>query len=425
MNLLKQNSTPSNKLQLIGRAHSQKSYELRDFLKRSVVNFEWIEINNDEEAKKFAGISSISDRLLPICIFPDGTRLYTPSLREVADRLGWISKPKYEEYDVSIYGAGPAGLSAAVYAASEGLKTIVIERNAVGGQAGSSSLIENFLGFPSGISGADLAERARQQAVKFGCEILLLREGVHAEFIDGKIHADLADGGKIIAKTNICATGVEYQRLNIANEDKFLGAGIFYGSGASEAPMCSGQTVFVIGGGNSAGQAAMNMSEYASKVVMLVRGDSLSSTLSHYLIEKIENTSNIKVLTNTELVEVDGDKTLKEITILNNNDDSTEIFNASRIFICIGGKPHTEWAKETKIIRNEKNYLITGTQLLKDENFTKIWPLDREPYFLETSVPGSFAAGDVRHGSIKRVASAVGEGAMAVTFIHKYLQEAY
>lgn len=408
-------------LRVYGPAKSTKAYDIRDFLSRSVVEYEWIELATDEAAQQLPGIASLNDVKFPICEFPDGTRLFSPGIRDIAERLGWVTKPKLVEYDVSIYGAGPAGLSAAVYAASEGLRTVLIERNAVGGQAGSSSLIENYMGFPAGIRGAALAEQARQQAVKFGAEILHLREGVNAEFRDGRVVVDLADGTHMIARANICATGIEYRRLNLANESRFLGAGIFYGAGASEAPMCVNQTVYVIGGGNSAGQAAMHFAHYADKVVMLVRGSGLAETLSDYLIKKIEMTKKISVMANCEVTALHGEETLQQISVRDRGAGTTQVLDTTRLFICIGGLPNTEWARDTAIIRDKAGYLVTGGDLNTNGRPPDVWKLERPPFYLETSVPGSFAAGDVRHDSVKRVASSVGEGAMAVAFVHRYL----
>lgn len=417
------NSRPDRKIRLYGQPNSASAYEIRDFLSRSVVEFDWIELTCDEDCHRQLGFSTLSEIRLPIVEFPDRVQLFSPTLQEVAQRLGWITQPRFREYDLSIYGAGPAGLSAAVYAASEGIRTVLIERQAVGGQAGTSSLIENYMGFPEGISGADLAERARQQAVKFGIEVLLLREGVKAEFKNNRIYVDMADGSKMIARANICATGVEYRRLNLPNEDRFLNLGLFYGAGASEAPMCQDEHVYVVGGGNSAGQAAMYFSRYAKQVTMLVRGGNLAASLSQYLLERITQTSNIEVLFNAQVTDLSGDQTLRRITIANSQDGSEQQSETQRLFICIGGVPNTEWAKDTNIIRDEAGYLITGSDLLKEGLPPACWKLERDPFFLETSVPGAFAAGDVRHGSVKRVASAVGEGAMAVTFVHKYLEE--
>lgn len=411
------------KVRLFGQPNSAQAYEIRDFLNRSVVEYDWIELNCDADCYKELGLSSLDQIRLPVVELPDGTQMFAPTIREIAQCLGWVTQPKYKEYDLSIYGAGPAGLSAAVYAASEGLRTVLIERHAIGGQAGTSSLIENYMGFPEGISGADLAERARQQAVKFGVEVLLLREGILAEFKQNRIYVDMLDGSKMIARANICATGVEYRRLNLQREDQFLNVGLFYGAGASEAAMCKDEHIFVVGGGNSAGQAVMYFSHYAKKVTMLIRGNNLGATLSQYLINRITNTSNIEVAFNTQVTALDGDTCLRQIEITNCRDGSVQKVDTGRLFICIGGVPNTEWAKHTNIIRDRSGYLVTGSDLLKDGHTPENWTLERTPFFLETSVPGSFAAGDVRHGSIKRVASAVGEGAMAVTLVHKYLEE--
>jgi thioredoxin reductase (NADPH) len=409
-----------SRVRLLGPPGSAKAFEIRDFLSRSVVAFDWVELDA-ATAKDLPGINGIDDTRLPVCEFPDGTRLFAASVRDIAARLGWVNKPQLSEYDVSIYGAGPAGLSAAVYAASEGLKTVLIERHAVGGQAGSSSLIENYLGFPRGVTGADLAEMARQQAVRFGAEILHLREGVNASFVEGKIVVDMADGSRLSARTNICATGIEWRRLNVPNETRFLGAGLFYGAGASEAPMCGGETVYVVGGGNSAGQAAMHLSLFAKTVVMLVRGERLADSLSDYLVKKIEASSVIRVVAHCEVAAISGDTSLEEITVRDRHTGDHTRLPARRMFVCIGGQPNTEWARDTAIVRDPAGYLVTGPDLLVKGKLPDAWPLERPPFHLETSVPGSFAAGDVRHGSVKRVASGVGEGAMAVAFVHQHL----
>jgi thioredoxin reductase (NADPH) len=410
-------------VKLFGAKHSPAAYAIRDFLQRSVVAFEWIELQSDEEAGALAQVDNLRDRRLPICLFSDGTRLESPTVRSVAHKLGWVTQPVLEEYDVSIYGAGPGGLSAAVYAASEGLKCVLIERTAIGGQAGTSSKIENYLGFPGGISGADLAERARQQAVHFGVEILLVREGIKAEFQNGKIVVDLASGGKLIARTNICATGVDYRRLDLPGEDRLLGAGVYYGAGVSEAAMCMGEHVYIVGGGNSAGQAAAHLSQFAARVTMLLRSDSLAASLSQYLVEKINSTPNIQVLPGAKVTALHGDTVLDAISIRDAENGTDEVVDTHHLFVCIGGLPNTEWAKDTSIIRDEQGYLVTGSDLATKGRWPKSWPLSREPYMLETSVPGSFAVGYVRHGSVKRVASAVGEGAMAIQFVHRHLRQ--
>ena len=275
-------------MRLLGRPGSAAAYAIRDFLHRSDVPFEWVQLTTDDQARTQAGVDHLQDPRLPVCIFPDGTRIECPTLRQITEKLGWFRNPSRSEYDLAIYGAGPAGLSAAVYGASEGLKTVLIERSAIGGQAGSSSKIENYLGFPQGISGADLAERAREQACRFGAEILLAREGVRGEFSAGKGTGYLADGTKIVARAAICATGVAYRRLGLPNEEKYFGAGVYYGAGASEAALVKDGHVIVVGGGNSAGQAAMHFSPFAKRVSLVIRGDCLKKTLSQYLVDRVQ-----------------------------------------------------------------------------------------------------------------------------------------
>jgi thioredoxin reductase (NADPH) len=407
-------------VKVFGKAGSAPAYSLRDFLYRNGVPFEWTELTTDEQASQI-GVESPNDRRLPICVFSDGTRMEDPSILQITEKLGWAHDPARSEYDLAIYGGGPAGLSAAVYGASEGLKTIVIERWAVGGQASSSPRIENYLGFPDGISGADLAERAREQACHFGAEILINAEGVRAEFCLRKRVGHLADGRKIVAKAAICATGVTYRKLQLSNEERFFGAGLYYGAGAGEASLCGAAPVVIVGGGNSAGQAALHFARASVKVTMVVLDESLKSTLSSYLIDRIYATKNIEVLTNTQVTALHGDEILQSITLTNRLTDKSQTLETSWLFICIGGEPRTQWAVEAGITRDEAGYLVTGPDLLRDGRRPDGWPLDRDPFYLETNMPGTFAAGDVRHGSVKRCASAVGEGAMAVLFVHHYL----
>jgi thioredoxin reductase (NADPH) len=375
-------------LRILGTRGSSAAYTIRDFLDRSDVPFRWVELTSDEEARAQAGVKGLSDAKLPVCVFPDGTRLERPTVRQITEKLGWLRNPSQTEYDLAIYGGGPAGLSAAVYGASEGLKTVLIERSAVGGQAGTSSKIENYLGFPDGIAGADLAERARNQACRFGA---------------------------------ICATGINYRRLELPSEEAFYGTGVYYGAGSSEATLSKGEHVFVVGGGNSAGQAAMHFSQYAARVSVVIRGDGLKKTLSEYLADRIQAAPNIEVLARTEVIALHGDGSLRAITLRNHRTGETQMAETSNLFLCLGGVPHTPWAEELGIIRDPEGYLMTGPDLLRDGKWPENWQLDRAPYYMETNLPGIFAAGDVRHGSVKRCASAVGEGAMAVTFVHRYL----
>src|ERR1700730_1796249 len=353
------------KLRLFGTAGSPAAYAIRDFLHRSDVPFEWVEVHSNEQARQI-GVDNTRDSRLPLCLFPDGTRMENLPVRQIIQKLGWFHTPSRTEYDLAIYGAGPAGLSAAVYGASEGLKTVVVERWAIGGQAGSSPKIENYLGFPQGISGADLAERAREQACRFGAEILLAREGVRGEFSTGKRVGYLADGTKIVAQAAICATGVQYHRLGLPNEERFLGAGLYYGAGASEAALCGNEHVFIIGGGNSAGQAALHFSRIARRVTMIIRAEFLKSTLSSYLIDRIHAAKNIEVLKNTEVVALAGDGFLQAITVTNHHTGETRTFKTRWLFVCIGGVPHTEWAIEAGVVRDEAGYLVTGPDLLRE-----------------------------------------------------------
>jgi thioredoxin reductase (NADPH) len=409
-------------IRVFGTAGSASAYEIRDFLHRSLLPFDWIEVRNAGEIYTAHHLDCPRHLKLPICVFSDGTCLESPTLGQILEHIGWLVQPSQQMYDLAIYGGGPAGLSAAVYGASEGLKTVLIERYAVGGQAGSSSRIENYLGFPKGISGADLAERAREQACKFGAEILMTREGAGAERIDTHGVGILSDGTRIAARAAICATGVHYRRLGLEGEERLIGAGVYYGAGSSEATLCQGEEVIVVGGGNSAGQAAMHFARYACKVSIVIRGAGLKETLSDYLLQRIASKPHIHVLTQTVIAGVVGDSTLSEVKLKNLTTDEVSHVPTRWLFICIGGEPQTEWASSVGILRDDAGYILTGPDL-DNAGQDASWPLHRAPFYLETNVPGLFAAGDVRHGSIKRCASAVGEGAMAVAFVHKHLAQ--
>ena len=408
-------------VRLYGKRGCPAAYAIRDFLHRSDIPFEWIELRDDEHARKELGVENVDDSRLPICIFGDGTRIERPSVRQITEKLGWFRNPSRSEYDLAIYGAGPAGLSASVYGASEGLKTVLVERFAVGGQASTSPRIENYLGFPEGISGADLAERAREQASRFGTEILIHRAGVRGEFNTCKGVVDLDDGTKIISRVSVCATGVEYRRLGLPNEERLFGAGVYYGAGASEAQLCGNEHVVIVGAGNSSAQASLYLARYAHKVSIVMRGERLNDNVSEYLVDRVTHTPNIEIVPKSMVVALHGDDMLRAVTLRNCETGEERMIETSFLFLCLGGVPNTQWAKEVGIVRDEEGYLVTGPDLRKFGLPTETWKLNREPYYLETSMPGVFAAGDVRHGSIKRVASAVGEGAMAIAFVHRYL----
>jgi thioredoxin reductase (NADPH) len=349
-------------LQLLGTRGSAEAYALRDFLYRSGVPFEWIELNGETKTQDGQNIV-LSGSQLPVCMLPDGTPLERATVRKVGEKLGWLQRPSRTEYDLAILGAGPAGLSAAVYGASEGLKTLVVERSAVCGQAGTSARIENYLGFPGGISSSELACRARAQAPRFGAEILLLREGVRAEFEKGQGVGYLEDGIQFVMRSSICAFGVEYRGLNLWNEERLRGAGVYYGAGTSEAELCMHEDVYIVGGGNSAGQAAMHFSPQARKVVMLIRGDGLKQTVSQYLIDRILAASNIEVLPHREVTELHGERMPEAIMITNNQTSEEEVVKTRWLFLCLGGVPNTEWAAAAGIVRDEQNYLVTGPDL--------------------------------------------------------------
>ena len=410
-------------IRVLGTRWSSKAYEVRDFLARNHVPYQWIDVElsaEDPEVKQL--IASIGDDAakLPLTLFPDGTRMFQSSPAELADKIGLKTRADTQFYDFAIVGGGPGGLAAAVYGASEGLKTVMIDREAPGGQAGLSSRIENYLGFPAGLSGGDLARRAVMQAQRFGVEILAPQEVVELRAEGPYRILKLGDGNEISCHAVLIATGVQWRKLEVPGMDRMQGAGVYYGGGSQEAISCKGETVYVVGGANSAGQAAINFGQYAEKVVMLVRGDSLAATMSRYLIDQIEKTAKIQVWTHAAVIEVHGETHLEEISVQCSDTNTVERVPASSMYIYIGALPRTDWL-EGIVARDERGFVLAGPDLLKDGKLPADWKLDRDPFLLESSVPGVFVVGDVRHGSIKRVASAVGEGAIAVQFIHRYM----
>jgi len=412
-------------IRVLGTRWSPRSYDLRDFLARNHVPYQWIDVEqtaNDPETKRLMEFLGPQGANLPVVLFPDGTKLLEGGPADVAQKVGLRTRAQTSFYDLAIVGGGPAGLAAAVYGASEGLHTVMIEREAPGGQAGMSSRIENYLGFPTGLSGGDLARRAVVQAQRFGVEILSPQEALNAR-VEGPYRiVKLADGSEISCHALMIATGVQWRRLEAPGVDRLRGAGIYYGGGATEALSCKGEVVYVVGGANSAGQAAMNFAKYAERVVMLVRGESLASTMSQYLIDQIKETPNIQIWAHASVVEAHGETHLEEISVLCSDTNKTERVAANAMFIFIGALPRTDWLADV-IERDDRGFILTGPDLLREGARPKGWTLDRDPFLLETNVAGIFAVGDVRHGSVKRVASGVGEGSVGVQFIHQYLSK--
>jgi len=409
-------------IRVIGHQYSAKSHHIKDFLSSNIFPFQWMDFDTNEEAKRLLDLNSLKATDLPFVFFDDGTFQSDPDIKSLALRMGLNPNASQELYDVIIIGAGPAGLAAAVYGASEGLKTLLIEKHAPGGQAGTSSRIENYLGFPSGLSGADLTRRAITQATRFGTEFLSPQEVAQIELRDQYKILKMADGKEVSAKSLVITTGVSYRHLETEGIPKFTGAGVYYGAALTEAQACKSKDVFIVGGGNSAGQAAMYLSKYAKKVFILIRKDDLSSTMSSYLIDQIKSTENIEVLGQTEIESASGSDSLESINVRFMKENRTHEYKTEAVFVFIGAKPITEWTPET-IQKDDKGFLLTGRELLRKKDFGKSWKQLREPFMLETSIPGIFAAGDVRSGAMNRVASAVGEGAMAISFVHKYLAE--
>jgi thioredoxin reductase (NADPH) len=412
---------PVPETKVVGHRWSARSSEVREFLARNQVPYRWYSAD-EPEGRRLLEAADQSGEQLPVVIAPDGTVLVEPSEPELASKVGLATNPSTDFYDLIVIGGGPAGLGAAVYGASEGLRTVLVERTATGGQAGQSSRIENYLGFPDGVSGAQLTERARRQAAKFGAEILTTREVVGLEVNGSARTLRFADGSAISAHTVILATGVAYRKLTAPGLAELTGRGVYYGSALTEATGCAGQDVYIVGGANSAGQAAVFLGKHARSVTILVRAPSLTKSMSHYLIEQVENVPAISVRTCSEVVEAHGSDHLERLTLRDKTTGETETVDAQYLFAFIGAAPLTDWLKDV-VVRDDHGFVLTGPDLLVDGEPPSGWPLDRPPYHLESSVPGVFVAGDVRAESAKRVASAVGEGAMAVMLVHRYLEK--
>jgi thioredoxin reductase (NADPH) len=412
---------PFEGIRVVGNRWSPQSHQVKDFLARNQVPYQWLDIELPE-ARELVAYAEDCRSQLPLVLFSDGGRLVQPTNLQIAEKIGLRTQAERPFYDLLIVGGGPAGLAAAVYGASEGLSTVMIEREAPGGQAGSSSRIENYLGFPSGLSGSDLARRAVAQARRFGVEILTPQEAKQIRIEDPYRVITLIDGSEVGCHALLIATGVSYRKLDVPGMERLYGAGVYYGAAMTEAIACQGEEVYIVGGANSAGQAAMYFSKYAQHVTMLVRGESLTKSMSQYLIEQIESTPNITVRPYCSVVEVHGETSLEKIVIADSSQGTQETLPATSLFIFIGAMPQTEWLGGL-VERDKQGFILTGMDLLRDRQRPKGWTLDRDPFLLEASVPGIFVAGDVRYGSVKRVASGVGEGAIAVQFIHRYLSK--
>lgn len=409
-------------LRVVGYQFSPKSHAVKDFLAGNLFPYQWLDIETSPEARELLEINGIDRKDLPVIFFEDGSFVCDPFIPEIAGRLGLNPKASSDLYDVVIIGAGPSGLAAAVYGASEGLKTLLIEKRAPGGQAGTSSRIENYLGFPTGLSGADLARRAITQATRFGAEFLSPQEVRKVALKDQYKIVTLGDGTEIATKSIIITTGVDYRKLDTKGTENYTGAGVYYGAATTEAVACREKDVYIVGGGNSAGQAAMYLSKFARNVYIVIRREDLTSTMSAYLIDQIAKTFNITVLPCTEITEVCGSDKLEKVVLENMPTREKRDAPAAAVFVFIGARPYTEWI-ELDIFKDDKGYIETGRDILRHREYTAVWKLQRDPYLLETCVPGIFAAGDVRSGAMNRVASAVGEGSMAISFVHKYLAE--
>jgi thioredoxin reductase (NADPH) len=412
---------PVPEIKVVGHRWSARCSEVREFLARNQVPYRWY--NSDEpEAERLLEAAHADGLSLPVVITPDGDPLIEPTDAELASRVGLATTPSKDFYDLIVIGGGPAGLGAAVYGASEGLRTVLVERTATGGQAGQSSRIENYLGFPDGVSGAQLTDRARRQAAKFGAEVLTTRNVVALDVCGSARRVSFEDGTSIDAHTVILATGVTYRQLAAPGLAELTGRGVYYGSALTEASACLGQDIYVVGGANSAGQAAVYLGRHAKSVTILVRGPSLEASMSYYLIKQIEDIPNISVRTCTEVIEAIGEDHLESLTLRNTATGDTETVDAQLLFLFIGAAPLTDWL-DGVVVRDSRGFVVSGPDLSVGGERPRGWDLDRMPYHLETSIPGVFVAGDARAESAKRVASAVGEGALAVMLVHRYLEK--
>ena len=409
-------------IRILGSQWSPKTHRLKEFLSGNLVPYVWMDIENDSEADKYLTSAGVDKSALPLVVLKDGSFMADPSLPDLAARVGLQQKPNKEVYDVLIIGAGPAGLAASVYGSCEGLKTILIEKSNPGGQASSSARIENYLGFPAGLSGAELTRRAISQTLRFGTEILTPAQVQCIDLQDGYKITKLIDGSEINSKTVVIATGVAYRKLEVPGMEQFAGAGVYYGSASVEARACRGEIVYVAGGGNSACQAAMYLSKFAKEVNIVIRRDALSQTAANYLVESIKLAPNIRVIPNTDVVACSGSSFLENVTLKNSQSGEEMIAHAKALFVYIGAKPSTEWLGNL-VVKESKGFILCGGDLMKDQSFIKSWKLKRDPYMPETSVPGIFASGDVRFGATPGISAAVGEGSMAIRFVRKYLQD--
>jgi thioredoxin reductase (NADPH) len=406
-------------LRLVGHQWSPRSHEIKNFLASNLIPYRWLDVARDSDSKTLLDAAGIAESDLPALFFEDGSALRNPERREVAERLGRTLSAAQDLYDLVIVGAGPSGLGGAVYGASEGLRTLLLDRYAPGGQAGSSSKIENYLGFPQGVSGSLLTRKAVAQAQRLGAEFLVPLEVTGLSVREGYKHLTLSDGREIVTRTLMAATGMEYREHPAPGVAALTGAGVYYGAATTEAPAFSGRRVVVVGGGNSAGQAAMYLARYATDVQIVIRRESLRDTMSRYLIEQIEKTTNIRLRTCTELERVDGNDHVERVT-LKSIDGTSQVEEIDAVFVFIGTRPRSDWLPDV-VLRDSKGFVLTGRDLTADTRCARLWKEPREPMALETSVPGVFAAGDIRAGAMNRVASAVGEGSMVVRFVHEYL----